>query len=52
MQSERSSFTGSFQVNFAGGAKGTLGVIPEPGTMLLLGSGVVGLALAGRRRES
>lgn len=52
MQSERSSFTGSFSTNFVGGAKGTLGVIPEPTTTLLLGSGLVGLALAGRRREA
>jgi hypothetical protein len=52
MQSERSTFTGSFADNFRGGAKGTLGVIPEPTTMLLLGSGVVGLAFAGRRRAA
>jgi hypothetical protein len=52
MQSERSTFTGSFQDNFHGGAKGTLGTIPEPTTLVLLGSGVMGLALAGRRREA
>lgn len=52
MQSERSSFAGSFETNFSGGAKGTLGVIPEPTTTLLLGSGLVGLAMAGRRRSA
>lgn len=52
MQSERSSFAGNFENNFAGGAKGTLGVIPEPTTTLLLGSGLAGLAMAGRRRAA
>jgi len=53
MQSERSTFNGSFEDSFHGGAKGTLGgIVPEPTTLLLLGSGVTGLALAGRRREA
>ncbi len=52
MQSERSTFNGSFADSFHGGAKGTLGVSPEPTTIVLLGSGVMGLALAGRRREA
>jgi PEP-CTERM motif len=28
----------------------TLNFVPEPGTLLLLGSGVAGLAILGRRR--
>lgn len=52
MQSERSSFAGHFEQNFGGGAKGTLGEVPEPAAILLLGSGIAGLALAGRRRKA
>jgi hypothetical protein len=52
MQSERSSFANSFEEDFEGGAKGTLGVVPEPTAILLLGSGIAGLALAGRRRAA
>jgi hypothetical protein len=52
MHSERSLFNGSFAESFAGGAKGTLGTIPEPTTLLLLGSGVAGIAVAGRRRAA
>ena len=52
LQSERSSFAGSFLDNFGGGAKGTIGVIPEPTTLLLLGAGVAGLGLSGRRRAA
>lgn len=52
MQSERSSFTGSFREDFAGGAKGTIGVIPEPTTLLLVSLGVAGLTVAGRRRTA
>jgi len=50
LQSERSSFAGSFEESFSGKAKGTLGVIPEPTTLLLLGSGLAGITFAGRRR--
>jgi hypothetical protein len=52
VQSERSSFAGSFETSFDGRAKGTLGVVPEPTTLVLLGSGVLGLTLAGRRRRA
>ncbi len=31
---------------------GSGGVVPEPGTLLLMGSGTIGLALIGRRRRS
>jgi len=51
MQSERSTFAGNFGTNFQGGAKGTLGNVPEPGTLLLLGSGLAGLAGLGWRRN-
>jgi len=51
LQSENSTFTGSFETSFDGRAKGTLGVVPEPTTLLLLGSGVLGLTLKGRRRS-
>ena len=30
----------------------TLNYVPEPGTLMLLGTGVAGLAMLGRRRES
>lgn len=50
MQSESSTFAGTFSDDFEGEAKGTIGVIPEPATMLLVCAGVAGLALAGRRR--
>jgi len=51
MQSEHSTFAGSFEESFGGKAKGTLGVIPEPTTLALLGSGVAGLAALGRRKD-
>jgi PEP-CTERM motif len=46
--------TASFVFSSAGGANfsvpGTLVLVPEPGTLLLLGGGLIGVALAGRRR--
>ena len=36
------------QINFSG--EGVVNVIPEPATMLLLGSGLIGLAAYGRRK--
>ncbi len=30
----------------------TLNFVPEPGTLLLLGSGIAGLAIVGRKRMS
>ena len=51
MQSERSTFNGSFQDNFGGGAKGTLGdLVPEPASLVLFGAGVLGLGAYGRKR--
>lgn len=50
LQSERSSFTGSFESNFGGGGKGTLGNIPEPASLVLFGMGVLGLGAVGRKR--
>jgi hypothetical protein len=50
LQSERSSFADSFKANFAGAAKGTLGNVPEPASLLLLGAGVLGLSAIGRKR--
>jgi hypothetical protein len=55
-----STYTGSFDVSFsnltAGQGSGTgsadTAPIPEPGTLLLLGSGIAGLVGFGRRRES
>lgn len=52
LQSENSSFTGSFAEPFGGKAKGTLGVIPEPTTALLLAAGLLGLTRAGMRRKA
>ncbi len=51
LTSEGSSFTNSFRVDFGGGAKGTLGSVPEPRAMLLLALGLIGLAAIGRRRS-
>lgn len=46
--------TTSFVLSSASGAnfsvQGTLVLVPEPGTLLLLGGGLLGVALAGRRR--
>jgi hypothetical protein len=50
LQSERSNFGDAWDVNFEGGAKGTLGNIPEPTTLVLFGAGVVGLGAIGRKR--
>lgn len=49
-QSESSSFDDDFSVDFAGEAKGNLGNVPEPQTFVLLALGLLGLAVAGRRR--
>ena len=47
--------TASFMLSKAGGANfsvtGSIVLVPEPGTALLMGLGVLGLALAGRRRS-
>jgi len=46
--------TASFMISKAGGAnfsvQGSIVLVPEPGTLLLLGGGLLGLGLAGRRR--
>jgi hypothetical protein len=47
--------TASFMISKASGAsfsvQGTIVLVPEPATALLLGGGLLGLALAGRRRS-
>jgi len=40
----------TFLNNFSGAAKTDVASVPEPGTMLLLGVGLVGLACVGRKR--
>ncbi len=50
LQSERSTFADSFEASFGGGAKGTLGNIPEPASLVLFGAGVLGLGAIGRKR--
>ncbi len=46
--------TASFTISTAGGSnfsvQGSIVLVPEPGTLLLLGGGMLGLAFAGRRR--
>jgi hypothetical protein len=39
-----------FQGTNTSGGSETIGVVPEPATMLLLGSGLIGFAAAGRRK--
>lgn len=52
MQSEASTFNGSFQDSFDGRAKGTLGsLVPEPASLVLFGAGVLGLGAYGRKRD-
>lgn len=41
----------SFTSNFSGSAKTDIASVPEPGTMMLVGMGLVGLAYLGRRRS-
>jgi len=47
--------TASFTISKAGGAnfsvQGSIVLVPEPGTLLLLGGGVLGLGFSGRRRR-
>ena len=51
LQSERSTFNGEFAESFRGGAKGTLGNVPEPASLVLVAAGVFGLGALGRKRN-